>query len=171
MLCSAPRPRSPEYRRMHSRNVEILPRGCTIQKNPLHSEESSGRSTSESVGKPQLCPEKCSVPFAHLSALIKLWINHERLGRRNSHPTGTFQPQPTPGKEPGVTLTLHLCSTRPLWAHPGMDHWKKQRDSTTPGALVVPTWFNSTLQLGGAMGDMTAARKQALERATHLLSH
>lgn len=147
VLCLVPRPRSPEYRRLHCRIVGILLPGCKIQKNSRHGEESSGKSTSESVGKPRLCPKRCSVPFAHwhLSAPSKLWINQEQLGRWNSHPTGTFQPQTSPGKEPGVILTLHLCSTCPRWVHPGMDHWEKQWDSPIPGALVAPTWFNCTL--------------------------
>lgn len=56
-------------------------------KNSLPGEESSGRSTSDSVEKPQ----RCSIPCAH-TAPVKLWINHEWLGRWNCHPTGTFQP-------------------------------------------------------------------------------
>lgn len=49
----------------------------------------------DSLGKPSLCPKRCSVPFAYwyLAAPYKLWTKYSGPGRWKSHLIHVFQPQ------------------------------------------------------------------------------
>lgn len=93
-----------------------------------------------------------ALSYMLISAPNKLWINHEQLGRWNSHPTGTFQPQTSLERR----QELFLPSTSAALALAGsIQGWMVGRSSGTAPSRGL-WWFLFGLiplcSLGGAWG-------------------